>query len=62
MLFKVLKYEAVLHRSTETQNAPYPRWNSGGEFKTGAAKSSHPIENSDANLGFCILIFEVARL
>ena len=53
---------ALLHRSTATRNAPYPRRNSGGAFKTGAAKSGHPVENPDANLGFCFLIFEVARL
>lgn len=33
----------VLHRSAATRNAPFPRWNSGGAFKTWAAKSSHSV-------------------
>ena len=53
---------ALLHRSAATGNAPYPKRNSGGAFKTWAAKSGHPIENPDANLGFCFLILEVACL
>jgi len=53
---------AVLHRSTATQSAPYPRRNSGGTFKAWVAKSGHPVENPDANLGFCFLIFEGTRL
>lgn len=54
--------EAVLHRSTATRNAPNPRRNSCGTSKTWTAESGHPVENSDANLGFCFLIFEGARL
>ena len=53
---------ALLHRSAATRNAPYPRRNSGGAFETWAAKSGHPVENADANPGFCFLIFEGARL
>ena len=56
------KIRAVLHRSTATQSAPYPRRNSGGTFKAWVAKSGHPVENPDANLGFCFLIFEGTRL
>jgi hypothetical protein len=53
---------ALLHRSRSTRNAPYPRRNSGGAFKTWAAKADYPVENPNANPSFCFLIFEVARL
>jgi transposase InsO family protein len=52
---------ALLHRSAATRNAPYRRRNPGGAFKTWAAKSGHPVENPDANPGFCFLIFEAAH-
>ncbi|MFT5616340.1 MAG: hypothetical protein ACI8Q6_003639, partial [Granulosicoccus sp.] len=57
----MVKGGAVLHRSTATLNAPYRRRHSGGAFKTWAAKSGHPVENPDANLGFRFLIFKAAR-
>lgn len=34
----------------------------GDPFKTWTAKFDHPIENPDANLDVCFLIFQVARL
>ena len=40
---------------------PYPRRISGGAFELGATQFSHPVKNTDANLGLCLLIFEVAR-
>ncbi|SFO44395.1 hypothetical protein SAMN04487859_1621, partial [Roseovarius lutimaris] len=42
-----LQLPAVLHRSTATQNAPYLRRTSGGAFEMRAAKSGHPVQNSD---------------
>lgn len=56
------KKTAVLHRSTAIRNAPYPRRNSGGAFEMRAAKSGHSVENADANLSLCFLIFEASRL
>jgi hypothetical protein len=59
---KKARRRTLLHKSAATRNAPYPRQNSGGAFKTWASKSGHAVENADANLGFCFLVFEVARL
>jgi len=53
---------ALLHGACRCRNAPYPRRISGGALEIGAAKFSHPVKNTDANLGLCLLIFEVARL
>ena len=50
----------MVHRSTIIRNASNPRRNSGGTFKTWTAESGLPVENSDANFGFCFLIFEVS--
>jgi hypothetical protein len=51
-----------MYPSGAARNAPYPRRNSGCAFEIGTAKFSRPVMNMDANLGFCLLIFEVARL
>jgi len=40
----------------------YLRRTSGGAFEMRAAKSGHPVQNSDVNLGFCFLIFDGVRL
>jgi hypothetical protein len=40
----------------------YPRRNSGGAFEIGTAKFGHPVQHADANIGFCFLIVEGARL
>lgn len=53
---------ALWHGSSANRSGPFPRRISGGAFKTRAAKTSHPVENPDANLGFCSLIFEAACL
>ena len=61
-MIETRRHKGVLHRSTATRNAPNPRRNSGGTFKTWTAESGHPVKNPDANLGFCFLIFEGSRL
>jgi len=38
-----LTSKALLHGSTTARSAPYPRWISGGPFKTWAAKPGHPV-------------------
>ncbi|MEP2757682.1 MAG: hypothetical protein ABJP66_01235, partial [Hyphomicrobiales bacterium] len=43
---------ALLHGSSASRNAPYPRRISGGAFKTRVAKASHPVESPDANPSF----------
>jgi|AntRauTorckE5430_2_1112549.scaffolds.fasta_scaffold08782_4 hypothetical protein len=53
---------ALLHGSPATENAPYPRWISSGPFENWAAKPGHPIERTNANIGFSFLVREVARL
>jgi hypothetical protein len=53
---------ALLHGSQTSRNAPSPRRISCGTLEAGAAKCSHPVENTDANLGFCFLVCEIARL
>jgi hypothetical protein len=52
----------MLHRPVVARNAPSRRRNSGGASKIGMAKFSHPIKNTEANLGLCFLISKVARL
>jgi hypothetical protein len=53
---------ALLHGSLTSRNAPYPRRISCGTREAGAAKFGHPVEHADANIGFCFLACEVARL
>jgi transposase len=54
--------EAVLHGSGAARNAPYPRRISCGTREAGAAKCRHTVKHADANIGFCFLACEVARL
>src|SRR5680860_471426 len=51
---------AVLHRSAAARNTPYPRWISGGAFEMRATEFGHPVQHTDANLGFRFLVFEGA--
>ena len=53
---------ALLRGSPSSRNTPYRGRISVVVLEIGAAVFGHPVENADANLGFCSPIFEGARL
>lgn len=53
---------ALLQGSERRCDTAGPRHFSCNAFELGTSEFSHPVENADADIRFCLLVFEVTRL